>query len=721
MTFAQYFKASSYCLIASGFMAVASTGAVDGISLVFFASVLVGSWFMDTGRLRQKTPIWLLNGAAVASLLFFAADIRLLSRSFPVSIVHFVFLIAAIKLFTLSKDRDYALLYLISFALLLAASILTVNIFFGVWYLAFLFSGIISLVLFEMRRSNARMQSRARVQPLVTPRKLQGTGFELFSPFPSRLLSGMMTGITLLVLLLAVPLFFLLPRMNLGLYKPPLGNTQFLTGFSERVELGRMGTILQSDALVMRVRISRSLSGLPAGLKWRGLSFDFYDGRSWSRSDLSRSAIPTQGRYYKLETTTQGTDWIDQTFFIEALSTDVIFAAHKALAVSRDVGALQRDFSENLFASRRQRSKLRYSAISDPILPDPAKISDLSPVPAQILETYLQLPFRNARISDLATIAAKPAATKYGKALAIEKYLRSHYTYSLELRGDPGAPDPLAMFLFDTRRGHCEYFASAMVLMLRHIGIPARLVNGFRMGEYNRLGNDFIVRQYDAHSWVEAFFPPYGWIEFDPTPASPQHPQSAFARMAAYLSDAIDLWWWEGVVNYDASKQYQMIGHLQERMDRLWSSLADLLAWASDGGRRVMERIHSPNPAAGLERGWIRGLPWAAVALLLVVRPLRRRVALLIRSTWYRNNARRAAGSYYGEALEMLAAHGMKRACAETPLEFAHRIGDHPAGPSLRALTRLYNAARYGPPDASWNPAEAREHLSSMRIALHVR
>jgi len=108
--------------------------------------------------------------------------------------VHFVFLIAAIKLFTLSKDRDYALLYLISFALLLAASILTVNLLFGVWYLAFLFSGIISLVLFEMRRSNARMQSRARVQPLVTPRKLQGTGFELFSPFPSRLLSGMMAG-----------------------------------------------------------------------------------------------------------------------------------------------------------------------------------------------------------------------------------------------------------------------------------------------------------------------------------------------------------------------------------------------------------------------------------------------------------------------------------------------------------------------------------------------
>ncbi len=721
MTFAQYFKASSYCLIASGFLAVASTGAIDRISLAFFASVLIGSWFTDTGRLRQKIPVWMLNCAAIASLLFFAADIRLLSRSFLVSIVHFVFLIAAIKLFTLSKDRDYALLYLISFALLLAASILTVNLLFGVWYLAFLFSGIISLVLFEMRRSNARMQSRARVQPLVTPRKLQGTGFELFSPFPSRLLSEMMAGITLLVLLLAIPLFFLLPRMNLGLYRPPLGNTRFLSGFSDRVELGRIGTILQSDALVMRVRISQSLSGLPAGLKWRGLSFDFYDGRSWSRSDLNRSAIPTQGRYYKLETTTQGTNWIDQTFFIEALSTDVIFAAHKALAVSRDVGALQRDFSENLFASRRRKSKVRYSAISDPILPDPAKISDLSPIPPEILERYLQLPFRNTRISDLAAESTKSAATKYEKALAIENYLRSHYAYSLELRGDADSPDPLAMFLFDTRRGHCEYFASAMVLMLRHIGVPARLVNGFRMGEYNRLGNDFIVRQYDAHSWVEAFFPPYGWVEFDPTPASPQHPKSAFARMAAYLSDAIDLWWWEGVVNYDASKQYQMVSHLREGMDRLQNNLAALLAWVSDRGRMVIERMHSPNPAAGLEGGWVRRLPWIAVAVLLLVRPWRRRIALLIRGAWYRNNARRAADCYYGEALEMLAAHGMKRSCGETPLEIAHRLGDHPAGPSLRALTRLYNAARYGPPDAAWNPAEAREHLRSMRIALHIR
>ena len=96
------------------------------------------------------------------------------------------------------------------------------------------------------------------------------------------------------------------------------------------------------------------------------------------------------------------------------------------------------------------------------------------------------------------------------------------YRYSLELKGRPGSADPLAVFLFESRAGHCEYFATAMAVMLRQTGIPARLVNGFRTGEYNALGDAWVVRQYDAHSWVEAYFKPYGWIEFDPTPAQAQ-------------------------------------------------------------------------------------------------------------------------------------------------------------------------------------------------------
>jgi len=97
--------------------------------------------------------------------------------------------------------------------------------------------------------------------------------------------------------------------------------------------------------------------------------------------------------------------------------------------------------------------------------------------------------------------------------------LRHHYRYTLHL--PTTAPkDPLANFLFERKEGHCEYFASAMAVMLRSLAIPSRVVNGFRGGEFNDLNGQYVVRASDAHSWVEAYFPGHGWVGFDPTPAS---------------------------------------------------------------------------------------------------------------------------------------------------------------------------------------------------------
>jgi len=531
MTFSKYFKTSSYCLIGAGFAAIAATGALDGISILLFSTLFIFSWFVDTARLRQRIPNWALNCLALAYLPVFVMDHRLLSHSFMGAILHLLLFTTAVKLFTLSKDRDFVLLYLISFAQLLAASALTVNIVFIFCFLVFLFSGISTLILFEMRRSNRRVQGDAKVQPLVVPKKLRGTGMELFSPFPSRLMSVSVFAITLFIIAGAIPLFFLLPRVTLGLGRQPAGPTQFISGFSERVELGQIGSIKQSAAMVMRVKTEASHSELPPDIKWRGISFDYYDGRSWSRSDQTRDRIPEQGWYYKLENSIQGTDLINQTFFVEALSTNVVFALRKVLAVSKDVGFLQKDSAGNLFTSKYRPSKLRYSAISDQIRPDPSKIFDSAFVPERIAKTYLQLPSQDPRIGDLARSVTKGIESRYGKARALEWHLSTQYAYSLILGGTPNSKDPLAMFLFDVRKGHCEYFASAMTVMLRELGIPARLVNGFRSGQYNRIGGNWIVRQYDAHSWVEAYFPPYGWIEFDPTPPDPQRSQTAFMRL----------------------------------------------------------------------------------------------------------------------------------------------------------------------------------------------
>jgi transglutaminase-like putative cysteine protease len=718
MTFAQYFKLSSYCLIASGFIALSSTGSVDRTSIVLFGAAFVCSLFLDATRVRRSIPDWALNCLGIAYLPFCVVDYRYLSHSFMLALIHLLFFTAAVKLLTLSKDRDYLLLYFISLAKLLAASILTVNIVFAVCFVAFLLSGISTLIVFEMRRTNARIQKEVRIQPVFIPEKLRGTGMELFSPFPAGLLAMMALGIAVLILIVAVPIFFILPRVTLGLYTRPSGRMQFTSGFSERVELGQIGNIQQSDAVVMRVKTDRNLSELPANLKWRGLAFDYYDGRTWKRTHQIHGTIPAQGWHYKLENSTLGTNWINQTFFLEALSTDVIFAAHKALAVSRDVGPLFRDNAENLYAPRPPNRKLRYSVVSDPIRPDPANISDLRPIPPEILKTYTQIPPEDPRIEELAKKVTSAAKDRYAKAVALEKYLSATYGYSLVLRGSPNSGDPLAMFLFDVLSGHCEYFASAMTIMLRQLGIPARLVNGFRRGEYNRLGNSWTVRQYHAHSWVEAYFPPYGWIEFDPTPADTGQRKTGILLAISNLADAIDLWWWDGVVNYDFPRQSETLSLMRAKMESLFQNIR---AFMDVIKARVRDQWHSfslPGIASSMIQNWVICFAFIAAASLLFVRPIRRRMLLWVQRAVYRDDPQKAASIFYMEALALLGADGMRHMRGQTPMEFAQSIGSHPAGKPFLSLTRIYYAVRFGPPGVPFQRSEAYALLRSLRAVL---
>ena len=718
MNFARCFKLSSYCLIGAGFVSVAATRIIHPLSMILFAAFFVASWFLDTVRLRQRIPVWIMNCVALAYIPVFYWDARLLSRSFVVAAVHFMIFAAALRLLTLSKDRDYLQLYLISFAEILAASMLTASMVLGICLLVFIMSGISAIVLFEMRRSNAKMRDTAKVQPFVRSRAMQGVGLELFSRFPAGLFFLSTMGMTLLILAAAIPLFLLLPRVTPAFYSRPSGRTQFVSGFSDRVELGRIGSIRQSGAVVMRIQTAAPPSGTPENLKWRGIAFDYFDGRSWKNTDPRKLPISTQGRYYKLENSALGTNWLNQTFFVEPLSTNVIFAASRVLAVSLDAGPLHRDSAGNLYTDSHLFKKLRYAVISDTIRPDPANISDLSPVPQEILARYLQLPPGDPRVAALAKRVTSKANNRFSRAMALEQFLRSNYRYSLLLHGIPNDTDPLATFLLDVRAGHCEYFASAMTIMLRHLGIPARLVNGFRTGEYNSIGDNWTVRQYHAHSWVEAYFPPYGWIEFDPTPADPGRPQAGFARLVSNLIDAIDLWWWEGVLNYDTSRQYRVLNTMRAALEKKRHSVENLFVRAYEEGRTRVSGIRTRSVASAFGRRWI---PWAAfmaLAVLLLVRPWRRRVFRGIRRALHHDNSRIVATSFFSEALDVLGDCGIQRGRGQTALEFAHSLHGQPPGDPFLALTRMYYSVRFGPAGPHFNPAEARAQLHLLRNSL---
>ena len=722
MNFARYFKLSSYCLIASGFLATAAAGTFGLLWHGLFAAALIVSWFVDTAALRKRIPTWLLNLLVLAYLPIGIFDYRYFSNSFVTVILHMVFFVAAVKLLTLSTDRDYVYLFLISFAQLLVASSLTSDGTFAFSLFAFLFYCVSTLILFEMRLSSARVLSLKAVQALVVPRTLRGTGLELFTPFPVRRMAVVTLAISLVILLLAAPLFVFLPRIALGIHRRPTGTPRMVSGFSEKVELGAIGSIKESDAVVMRVRLGEMPAGFPPNLKWRGLAFESYDGRAWHRSRSSRDRVASSGPYYKLESSIQGTQLLEQTYFLEAIPTDVVFAGHKALAISSDLGSLRRDSAGNLYSLREAQNKIRYNVVSDITPPDPDLIP-LGPIrfPEEVRSHYLQVPQLDPRIATLANEVTHAIPHPFEKARRLESYLRTGYAYSLDLRGAPNSRDPLAMFLFEIRKGHCEYFATAMTVMLRQVGIPARLVNGFRAGEYNRIGDAFTVRQYDAHSWVEAWFEPYGWVEFDPTPPDPQHPRSSLARVMADLADAFGLWWWEDVVNYDARKQARVLNATRARLASLQSALRHFLMSSMDELRAVKEDLRG--------RAW-RDRAWMILTLAGVLLALLIHIALRRNAPWtsrimrrlHRAACRKKSGAliagFYQEGLECLRRKGYRRAVGQTPLEFAAGLGDHPAAAPLGKLTHLYNRYRFGHPPDVIDFQEVEGLLRDLHVAL---
>lgn len=720
MSFTGYYKLSFYCLFTAAFLAVAAAGTLGPIALMLCGSALVAGAFIDTARLRRAIPGWVMNGVTLACLPACYLDFKLQSHSLLISALHLILFVAGMRLLTRHSDRDYGYLYLLSFGALLAAAALTINLIFLLCLLLFLATGISSLILLEMNRSATRALIGGMIQPVVVPRSLRGTGLELFAGFPSRALAVLTLVLTASIIALAVPLFFLLPRVSLSVHHPAASQPEIISGFSETVELGAIGRIKESNELVMKVKVDAPSSQLPPDLKWRGIALDHFDGRSWSRSRSDRNQIPTQAGYFKLQEAAQGTDVIVQTFLLQPIATDIVFGSHRVLAVSSDLGWIGRDASDNIYSLTQRTSAIRYSVVSDITRPDPRLIAPHPGRPPREIEVFcLQVPQEDPRVADLARRVTAGAGTLYDKARALESFLRTSYGYSLELKGTPNSSDPLAMFLFEVRRGHCEYFATAMAVMLRQLGIPSRLINGFRAGELNRLSGHWTVRQSDAHSWVEAWFPPYGWVEFDPTPAEPESHTPAFLKTIASLLDALDLWWSDDVVNFDVRKQSRAIQVGRDSLDNLQLAARGYVREAGQSLGTQLAGLRAPQWVFSLT-----GMLAASMAALLLVGIfLRRRPSLLRRlrhalgGTRIRRNQHAVIIGFYADAVDMLRRHGLERRRGQTPIEFARDLPREPFGDALTALTAIYNRIRFGRLAHEGDLAQARELLRSLRIA----
>ncbi|MGH9781344.1 MAG: DUF4129 domain-containing transglutaminase family protein, partial [Candidatus Acidiferrales bacterium] len=416
------------------------------------------------------------------------------------------------------------------------------------------------------------------------------------------------------------------------------------------------------------------------------------------------------------------------TVLMEPIATDAIFLAARPTTIwgrfGSDSGEGRAGVRSYLLLNRtgtllnpfHNVAAMHYDAVSQIPIVRSQKLRDAPAVyPAQISSTYLQLPKLDPRIEQLAEQITAHAPTAYDKAANIELYLRTHFGYTLDL-SDMNHRDPLAYFLFVKRAGHCEYFASAMVVMLRTLGIPARYATGFLPGEYNDLAHDYIVRASDAHSWVEVYFPGYGWITFDPTPPGDAKHNGAFARLGMYW-DWFQFSWNEWIINYDFAHQLSLARNIHQS-SRTWSDRAS--QYYQSKRRETIDRMKlwqarlSNSPYS---------LPGALVFLLLLLIYFRgRAMGGFVAIRWSLRAHREGklppdlAAFEYRQMLRLLERRGWRKSAAQTPLEFAASIRVPEFAGPVAEITEMYQSSRFGS-----HPADARRVISLLGALRSLR
>ena len=681
----RFFQFSLLGLVASGFLALAGSHYLDRptLALTFVALVLRG--LIVAGWLRLEIPPRLISIAALGYVLFYPFDFYVLSHDFLTATVHGVCFLAAVKILTAENNRDYLYTGIVAFIELIGAAILSFQAGFFAWLALYILFSIAAFTSAEIRRGLERSE-----QTVSPPGARVGWRLALVA-----------CTATAGILIITAGLFLIVPRTAraAALLFP---NAPHLTGFSNVVDLGAFGEISKDTHPVMHV-LSYSRP-LPANLKWRGTALSRFDGKRWSEPPIAGSDVPIVHGTTEVASQSQRSrrDGRRLLYRVDVSNSDTgtLFIAGVPEYINVTTPRLVRTAEDSFRVLPVTGDELSYevSAHSGPPLPAPLADAER--------KRYLDLPPVDTRIWALARRWAGDGSP-FDRALKIQQRLRQDFQYSLETANQP-LRDPLANFLFVTRRGYCEYFASAMAVMLRTVGIPSRVATGFQSGYFNDVSGLYVVRASDAHAWVEGWIDGRGWVTFDPTPSAPPQRMGLLARMNVYF-DAMDTLWQQWVMAYDLGHQAALAARF-ETMLRGWnqSRLNSDPAW-----KTVWLQTLRLWGAWVLALGLIGGI--AIFALPRLWREWRKKAG--IRRIARSGGSTGDASRLYAHMLELMARRGFEKPAWFTPLEFAYHL---PAGEMERMtqFTALYNASRFGE-DASGTArmAEMLQELDSPGVS----
>ncbi|MCP9455665.1 MAG: DUF3488 and transglutaminase-like domain-containing protein [Nitrospira sp.] len=671
---------------------------LTGVALILALVRVTASTDDSSPGARTGLPLVVWNVLVILGFFGFWVDCLISGELLPAG-VRFLLVLMVIKLFTLRCFRDHLHLHVISVVVMLAAASLGANVWYFFLFLVYLFVGVWTLLLLGLTKQLEGPDMSA--PPALASQQETRGSYGRLTPQVFRLANGL----ALFVFGVTLFLFFALPRLQAGFYQKGQGAAIRTAGFSDAVDLGSIGPIKRDPRVVMRVEPSGRVPDGKGRLYLRGIAFDHYDGRSWVNQLSRRRVVRETGPgIFALNGSRGEREMLARPslklkIFLEPLDTPVLFGAPFMEAVSGNLPAVQVDVGGSFYLPFPGVTPVEYVAVSrsPAVLP-----ADLQPSPVVYHEAFLryftQTPARSDRIAALARTVVGQERTPYGQAMAIQDHLARNYRYSLEIPLAEQA-NPLEEFLFNRKTGYCEHYATAMVIMLRTLGVPARLVTGFLATEWNEYGQYYVVRQQDAHAWVEVHLPHSGWIVMDPTP-----PSEGIGDMTgswqgwASMVDHIRLLWNRVVVQFSAADQLAIVQGVRISGatvgQKVWGSTSRWVTPPTSWRERIVD-LYDRSTAGILAAGGIAIL--AGLCLFLWLGWKRSRHGRVFSKGGIQGE-RRAVTKLYTDMILYLSSKGIQKPVTRGPLQFLDTIRAQwtDAFPPAATITELYCRGRFG-------------------------
>lgn len=747
------FRPTLYLLIAMGITGFCLAARSPGMWLLSVVG-LVLHYILRRGTAQ---PTWFLPswGAAIAAMIFGIITVQqfVVDPGSQLLVAgRFLVVLQLIKLYQEGagrgdyriENRNYTWLLVLSLLLMVAASISTASLIFGLILIGYLFLSLYCCLLFHLKAETENAKAAMTLpKDVINPAVLRQD---------ERLLPSSMRRLTVLVstagLVSAVLVFVLFPRgPGQGLFgQLNFRPGQALTGFSETVSFESVARITQSQEVVADVELRRDGELVKGGetLYLRGVTLDTYSGNATDRrpdptDNDDRSRAPWQWTRARPIADPVSRSSSAGERDVMAFAAGAVTAANVNL---RPTGVNVIFAPPGLFSVMFQRDSTRYMffpgdetlRLSDPLnsrisytvysrgdigyRPNPgsqsARIRNVTSIRSKIDPKIVEF----ARRPEVSGTDAqgqplwekrqnipRPHALDAQIAANIEQYLKREFSYTLDLTDTTRKPDedPIVQFLYETRRGHCEYFAGAMTLLCQALRIDARMVTGFKCDDFNTMMGRYIVKQSDAHAWVEVRVGAgEQWVQFDPTTGREAVVARATTMMGRVkrLVQFLEYSWADTVVAYDRDRRDNLMQSMERgltnsafRTQQAFLNWNDLIpqpsTWWIDprlvGGVIVV--------IIGVGIGAVVYFMWERYRL----RARAARIGLQDMSNSEQIRLARQLG-FYDDLLQMLAARGYLRAPQYTPLEFSASLTHLPAEvyDSVHRLTRIYYRIRYG-------------------------